>query len=132
MIVRNLKTVTWQPLATDASGVASVTYSVNGQNVTLSSGQYVFGSGARGVTDRNNDYQLTVTASDTRGNATTATFTVRLRHPDIDRSGVVNILDIGILTRSWNQASTAVDLNVDGTVNILDVGILTRSWNSTQ
>jgi hypothetical protein len=56
------------------------------------------------------------------------------KSPDINGDGVVNILDVGLLARSWgarvgeSNYDYRCDLNNDGIVNIEDVAILAAHW----
>lgn len=130
-LVRNVKSVTWQPSATDNAGNPTLVLTVNGQPVSLTGGSYTFGNGNTNTT-RNGDYVLRAVATDAAGNSTTQTLTVRLRHPDFDRSGVVDISDIGAMGRLWGQASTNYDVDLSGTIDISDIGFVGRQWGSTQ
>jgi hypothetical protein len=119
--------ITWAPVVTDGSGIKTVVYSVNGATVTLMSGAYEFGSQPGG----NGDYTLKVVATDNSAsaNVTTTQTVIKLRYPDFNRDGHVNISDIGALTKNWAKASTNYDLTADGIVGISDIGILTKVWN---
>ncbi len=130
IIVKNQKSITWQPASSDASGIKSVVLTVNGQTVSLTSGSYVFGNQANG----NNDYNLRVVATDNADNVTTVNLTVRLRHPDIDRNGTVGLGDLTGMMLRWQQASTNYDIGgtLNGTIDLADLTYLMQRWNSTQ
>lgn len=127
--VNNLKDINWQPLASDSSGISTLTYAVNGQAVTLSSGAYKVGF-ANGKTS-NGDYVLQVVATDTKGNVTTSSLTVRLRHPDFDRSGRVDFGDMTFLLNKWGTASTVYDIGGSAVVDLYDFTFVLNHWNST-
>ncbi|MEO8911431.1 MAG: Ig-like domain-containing protein, partial [Candidatus Saccharimonas sp.] len=95
--VRDRNAVVWRPTVSSSNGTVNVTYIVNGSNITLSNGAYTFGNKSGG----NDDYQLTVIAKDSANLSTTKSLTIRLRSPDINRSGKVDISDIGILAKNW-------------------------------
>jgi hypothetical protein len=126
--VRNLNRLVWRPTASDNIGTPTVTYKVNNSTVTLTGGAYTFGAQANG------DFQLQVTATDAAGNPATKTLQIRLRSPDINRNGKVDIGDIGAITKNWSSADAAVagsDLSLNGKVDIADIGLVTKSWNQT-
>lgn len=130
-LVNNVKSVVWRPTAEDDSGNYTLVLRVNGQPISLTGGAYTFGGGTTATTG-NGDYELAATATDGAGKVTTRTLTIRLRHPDIDRSGIIDSGDFGLLLRSWNQSSSRLDLDTDNTISSGDFGILLRRWNSTQ
>ncbi len=130
-LVNNVKSVVWRPTAEDDSGNYTLVLRVNGQPISLTGGAYIFGGGTTATTG-NGDYELAATATDGAGKVTTRTLTIRLRHPDIDRSGIIDSGDFGLLLRSWNQSSSRLDLDTDNTISSGDFGILLRRWNSTQ
>jgi hypothetical protein len=123
--VNNIKTLTWQPLVSDASGIKSTVYSVNNQTVTLTSGSVSVGQ-------TNGDYELKVVATDNADNVTTSTLIVRVRHPDFNRSGRVDIFDLNSMLNRWGQQSSIYDINVNNKVDIFDLTFLLNRWNSTQ
>ena len=47
---------------------------------------------------------------------------------DINKDGVVNILDLSALLSSFGTTNSAADINKDGTVNILDLSILLSNY----
>lgn len=130
IIIKNQKSVTWQPLASDASGIKSLVLTVNGSTVALTSGSYIFGSQPNG----NGDYIIRAVATDNADNVTTSTLTVKLRHPDINRSGRVDLGDLTGMMLRWNQTSTNFDIGgaVNGMVDLADLTYLMQRWNSTQ
>jgi hypothetical protein len=81
----NGKNVRLRANATDASGVAQVRFSVNGNFVSaeLRSAPYQYGWDSTSVTD--GTYQLTAHAVDTRGNTATATISVTVKNSNGNR-----------------------------------------------
>lgn len=132
VIVKTMKSVTWTPIVTDNATLGTVTYTVNDQPITLTNGSYIFGNGTTSTT-RNGDYTLRVVATDSAGNTTTATLTVRLRHADFNRSGRIDVSDLGALTQNWGTQSTNYDIagTLNGTVDVSDLGTLLQRWNAT-
>lgn len=128
--ISNQKSVTWRPTVTDSgSGVKSTTLTVNGQSVSLSNESYVFGNQAGG----NGDYALRVVAVDNANNTITVNLNVRLRHPDINRNGTVDIFDLsGLLARWQTTNNPGYDLNRNGVVDIFDLSSVLSNWGSTQ
>jgi hypothetical protein len=49
---------------------------------------------------------------------------------DFNKDGVVNSLDLSLLSSAWNQNNAAYDLNKDGIVNTLDYTIMVRNWTN--
>lgn len=129
--VNNLKEIRWQPLASDSSGIKSLALTVNGQAVTLSSGEVRVGRGADGKTP-NGDYVLRAVATDNRDNVTTVNLVVKLRHPDFNRDGIVNIFDLNALLNRWGTNNVIYNLNTLGNIDIFDLNFLLNRWNSTE
>ncbi len=134
-VVKAMRSVNWQPLASDASGIKSLAITVNGQPVSLTSGTYVFGSSS---TQGNGDYTLRTVATDNFDNVTTSTLTVRLRHPDINRDGTVNSRDMTPVILRWgkvlrgetvsSQEMAVYDLNLSGSLNSSDITPILIEW----
>lgn len=120
--VRNQRSIVWEALSSDASGIKSLVLTVNDQAVT--GNQITVGAQANG------DYVLKAVATDNANNKTEKTLTIRLRHPDVNRSGQVNMSDIGIMTKSWGMNDPRYDLNLNNKVDISDIGLITKSWLS--
>jgi hypothetical protein len=83
----------------------------------------------------NGNYQIEAIAYDTAGNSTISTpIAIKIRHPDINRSGTIEVGDLSILISSWNQnvagkqTVIANDLNDDGIIGINDLNILISRW----
>lgn len=125
VVIRTLKSVTWQPLISDASGIKSLTLAINDSPVSLTGGEVTIGS-------TNGDYNVRAVVTDNADNVTTKTLAVKIRHPDVNRSGRVDLLDLSLLMRNWGTVSTIYDLDDSGTVNLFDLSYLMRQWNSTQ
>ncbi len=124
--VNNLKEITWQPLASDTSGVKTLVLTVNGQPATLSGGSVKVGTTANG------DYVLRAVATDNANNVSTTTVTIKLRHADFDRSGTVGLRDLTLLLSAWDQASAIYDINDSGKVDLFDLTYVLNKWNSTE
>jgi hypothetical protein len=125
IIVNNQKGISWQPLASDQSGIKSLTLTINNQPATLVGGAVTVGQTANG------DYILKAVAVDNANNTTTTTLTVRIRHPDFNRSGKVDATDMTFLLSKWSQASVIYDINNDGKVGVYDLTFVLSKWNST-
>lgn len=122
-MVNNLREVTWQPSATDAgSGIKTVAYTVNGQAVNLSGGLHRFGASGNG------DFALQVVATDNANNQQTWNLTVKLRHPDFNRSGSVDFFDLTQMLQRWGGQSSVYDLDGKNGVDFSDLTILLRNW----
>ena len=50
---------------------------------------------------------------------------------DINRDGVVNSIDWGLMNSSWLTNNASADLNSDGTVNSIDFSIMNSNWLRT-
>jgi hypothetical protein len=124
--VINQRGVRWQPLATDdSSGIKTLVLTVNDQPVTLTAGEVGVGQAVNG------NYVLKAVATDNANNVTTVTLTVRVRHPDFNRSGRVDLFDLSLLLGRWNLTSDQYDINVNNVVDLVDLSILLNRWNST-
>lgn len=130
-LVRNLKELSWRPLASDTSGVSTFVLTVNGQSISLTNNAYIFGGLNTG---RNGDYALRAVATDTRNNTTTSNATIRLRHPDINRNGRVDLGDLTGMMLNYGQQSTVYDIggNINGTIDLADLTYLMLRYNSTE
>ncbi len=49
---------------------------------------------------------------------------------DVNRDGVVNGADLGMLLGAWGTADRATDLDGNGTVNGADLGMLLGAWGA--
>lgn len=127
VVVGDRSSVVWQPFATDNVGILSLAVYVNNQQISLTDGAYTFGSQSNG----NGDYVLRAVATDTNGNVTESSVTIKLRHPDFNRDNVINSSDFNGLLRTWGATSTNYDLNDSGSVNSSDFNILLRNWGSS-
>jgi hypothetical protein len=47
---------------------------------------------------------------------------------DINKDGIVNVLDLSYMLGKWKTTDTTADLNSDGIVNVLDLSRLLSSW----
>ncbi len=75
-----------------------------------------------------------VTATDWSGNlgtGTSKTYTVPtpIDPADLDRNGVVNGADLGLLLGAWGPGSGPADLDRNGEVNGADLGLMLGSWS---
>ena len=75
-----------------------------------------------------------VTATDWAGNLGTGaskTYTVPtpIDPADLDRNGVVNGADLGLLLGAWGPGSGPADLDRNGEVNGADLGLMLGSWS---
>jgi parallel beta-helix repeat protein len=47
---------------------------------------------------------------------------------DFNNDGVINSLDLSLMSGAWNTNNATYDLNKDGTVNTLDYSIMVQNW----
>lgn len=72
---------------------------------------------------------VTITTNGEEACLLTAESTVSGGNGDLNRDGIVNVSDLGILFSSWGSGGqTQADLNQDGAVNVTDLGILLSHW----
>ncbi len=124
--VNDQKVLDWHPSASDASGIKSISYTVNGTSVPLTNGAIQVGATANG------NYTLSVAATDNRDNNANKSLTVRLRHPDFDRNGVVGFSDLARILANWQVSNNQYDIDNSGQVNFADLAFVLSRWNSTQ
>lgn len=126
--------------AADASGIAQVSFLVDGQavgNDTTSPYTLPWAS----TTATNGSHAVTARATDTAGNsATSAPVTITVTNSgtpspgkkgDLNGDGKVSITDLSILLSHWNQTGVPAnqgDVNADGKVNLTDLSILLSNW----
>lgn len=120
VLVRSQKGVTWEPLASDASGIRSTVLTVNGQTVTGS--QIPIGVNANG------DYEVKAVVTDNAGLVTTKTLVVKVRYPDVNRSGAITIQDVSALVNRWGTANSMYDLSGNGVVDLPDLSYMLNRW----
>lgn len=48
---------------------------------------------------------------------------------DFNNDGLVNSVDLSMMTAAWNTSNSTYDLNHDGTVNSLDYTIMVQNWS---
>ncbi len=127
--ITNQKSVTWRPVLSDVSGIQFAAYSINGQQAVLTNGAHTFGGQIFG----NGDYDLGVDTLDGANNSTVVHLNVRLRHPDLNRNGSVDIFDLSAFLNRWQSTSQpGFDLNTNGVVDVFDLSTILGSWGSTQ
>lgn len=120
VLIQGQKGVIWEPLASDASGIRSTALTVNGQ--TVNGSQIAIGDTANG------DYVVRAVVTDNAGLTTTVSLTVRVRYPDFNRSGAINIQDVSALLNRWGTASTIYDINGNGKVDLPDLSYALNRW----
>ncbi len=128
--VNTVKTISWQPFAADASGISSLVVTVNGQPAALVNGEVKVAVNSNGYTP-NGNYELRAVARDNNGNETVSTVTIKLRHPDINRNGRVDVFDLNSVLNNWNSSSPGHDLNDSGRVDIFDLNYVLNRWGNT-
>jgi hypothetical protein len=84
----------------------------------------------------NGDYNLVAIAYDSSNNSTTSSpKIIKVRLPDINRNGKVEIGDLTFIISAWNQSNSSIqtkkelDLNDDGVIGISDLTILISKWS---
>lgn len=124
IVVRDLRQAVIKPQLTDDVGVASTAYTVNGAGVTLDgSNNYTFAN-------NNDDYVFRIQARDTANNLLDKSITVKVRHPDIVRTGTtIGYTDFTRLITQWGTNNPQSDLNANGTVDYGDFVKLMTAWN---
>ena len=122
--------------ASDNVSVSRVEFTVNDVVVfNDSSAPFSFDLSTSSPDVPNGNYTIRSIAYDTAGNQTTSSpITVRIRNPDIDRSGTVGLSDLSQLISGWNQnnslvpTNVALDLDDDGTIGFTDLSTLISRW----
>lgn len=122
--VKTVSFLEYQPTATDAGGIRTFTHKVNGINVSLTSGIY--------TTDKvNGNYTFESTAIDNAGLTTIVQKSIKLRYPDLDRSGKVNQLDMLKVLRKFNSDKNEDvlqgDFNGNNKIDQYDILFMLRS-----
>ncbi len=133
------KDVTLTVEASDDSGIGKVEYRFANNNSLIgdtSTFPYSLNLGVNGNSGyKNGNYSIIAIAYDTNGNTASSNNTViKVRNPDINRDGRVEIGDLTSVISSWNQSTTqpaniAYDLDDDGVIGIGDLTILISKWN---
>jgi hypothetical protein len=124
-VVTDVRYIVFSPTATDNISVRSLSNTVNGAPITLTNNTYTTPS-------VNQNYIFLSTAIDTSGLESTVIKTLKLRHPDIDRSGTVDTLDILRVLRKFNSTATidlGFDFNGDDRVTTYDILYILRSYS---
>lgn len=101
---------------------ATYTITLGGQNIPVSNGSFSIPSSIK-----NGDLtlQVAVTKNGASGNTTA---TIRLRSPNVNRTGCVDLQDLLVVNDGYGKASTELDLNFDGTVSLIDLLTVTGKW----
>lgn len=50
---------------------------------------------------------------------------------DANNDGIINLLDMGVVSAHWGTSDCNADCNRDGIVNLLDMGIISANWGQT-
>ncbi len=122
--VTETRGATWTPTVSSVSGIQSVTYRVNGSQITLTNGQYVIGASANG------DYTIEVTATANNGQTASRSLQVRVRHPDFSRNGRVDLIDLSMLLKEWGKSSIPHDINTNNVIDLYDLSFVLSRWGS--
>ncbi len=108
---------------------SGATYTVKFERSGVSQNVTVSGNGfSIPATLGNNDYTLVISSSKS-GASGNASFTIRLRSPNVNRQGCVELLDLLAVNGAYGAASTEFDLNFDGSVGLADLLTVTQSWD---
>lgn len=124
-VVTDVRFIEFSPTATDNVSVRSLNNTVNGTPITLTNNTYTTPS-------VNQNYIFLSTAIDSSGLESAVTKTLKLRHPDIDRSGKVDTLDILRVLRKFNSTASidlGFDFNGDDRVTTYDILYILRSYS---
>jgi hypothetical protein len=107
---------------TNFDSAATYAVTLGGQSLTVSGGGFTIPTSIR-----NGDLPLliAVTRNGASGNAS---YTIRLRSPNVNRVACVELLDLLVVNRGYGAASTELDLNFDGTVSLVDLLTVTGNW----
>jgi hypothetical protein len=117
--ITNLK----QPFTiTNFDSAATYTVTLGGQALTLTSNGFSIPASIK-----NGDLTLQVSATKS-GASGSASFTIRLRSPNVNRVACVELLDLLVVNKAYGAASTESDLNFDGSVSLIDLLTVTGSW----
>jgi len=124
-VINTIDVVEYQPTASDSSGIRTFTHKVNGISATLLNG--VISS-----PKSNGDYMFASTAVDNVGLTTNVSKIIKLRYPDINRSGRVDMQDALVVLRKFNSTQPADllanDFNGDGKITQYDLLYVLRNW----
>lgn len=75
---------------------------------------------------------LTITGELLDGTEFEATDTVFVNYAgDANNDGIINLLDMGVVSAHWGTSDCNADCNRDGIVNLLDMGIISANWGQT-
>lgn len=101
---------------------ATYTATLGGQSLTVSGATFTIPASLG-----NGDLPLLIT-SNKNGASGNASFTIRLRSPNIDRTGCVNLNDLLAVNGAYGSSNAQFDLNFDGTVSLVDLLTVTQNW----
>ena len=107
---------------TNFDSAATYTVTLGGQSLTVTSNAFSIPASMK-----NGDYALLVTSTKS-GASGNASYTIRLRSPNINRTSCVELLDLLLVNKGYGAASTELDLNFDGTVGLVDLLLVTGNW----
>ena len=51
------------------------------------------------------------------------------KSPDLDGSGLINLVDLSIFAQVWNTNDYCADFNCDGTVALVDLSVFAQHFN---
>ena len=117
--------------AEDETELDRVEYYVDGAlDHTATTAPYTYNWDIRDLSVLNADYEVTAKAVDTSQNeATTAATTIKVRHPDIDRDGLVSVPDLVIMINKWNSTTNVeTDLDGSGSIGLGDLTQMIIRW----
>ncbi len=106
----------------------SITGSLTGVIATINGSTTALSGGKLTLPSANGDYKVII-KDNTR---TYFSQTIRIRHPDYNRSGKVDTVDLNLLSsrigRPYRAAYTIYDLNLDGKLDGTDTAKLQQAW----
>lgn len=107
---------------TNFDSAATYTVTLGGQNISVSGNAFNIPASTT-----NGDHALLVAASKS-GASGSASYTIRLRSPNVNRIACVELLDLLVVNDGYGAPSTTLDLNFDGTVSLIDLLTVTGNW----
>jgi hypothetical protein len=104
----------------DSAGTYTVT--LGGQALALSGNGFSIPSSLK-----NGDYTLQVAISK-QGTGDSASYTIRLRSPNVNRTGCVELLDLLAVNKAYGTTTAEFDLDFSGAVGLVDLLTVTGNW----
>ncbi len=106
---------------------AAATYAVtlDGQTINMSNNTFSIPASTR---NGNRTLQVSVTKGTASGGSS---YNIRLRNPNVNRTGCVDLDDLLVVNRGYNGNSTELDLDFSGPVGLADLMLVISAWGSS-